>query len=139
MIGKLICHPVLSRAVSSVRNILGHIRTLKHCTDQYHPKTEALSPSIWGSLSDTLGRRPIYLLTLLIYLAACIGLALTPTSTFGLLLFLRCLQSTGGSAVIAIGSGCIADVATPGERGKFIGVFNAISVGDDGVVGESKR
>lgn len=33
-------------------------------------------------------------------------------------------QATGGSAVIAIGTGVIADIAMPQERGKYLGVFN---------------
>jgi MFS family permease len=30
--------------------------------------------------------------------------------------------------VIAIGSGCIADIADPEERGTFMGLFSAISM-----------
>lgn len=46
-----------------------------------------------------------------------------PTSAYWLLLFLRALQSTGGSGVIAIGAGAIADIAEPKERGKFMAIF----------------
>ena len=87
-----------------------------------------MTPSFWGSLSDTYGRRPIYVTTLAIYVASCIGLACTPTSAYWLFLVLRILQATGGSAVIAIGSGCIADIADPEERGTFMGLFSAISM-----------
>ena len=34
------------------------------------------------------------------------------------------MQSTGGSAMIAIGAGVIGDIAMPQERGKYFGVFN---------------
>ena len=44
-------------------------------------------------------------------------------------MLLRCVQATGGSAVIAIGSGCIGDIATPEERGGYIGLFSAVSMG----------
>lgn len=90
---------------------------------------EGLTPSFFGSLADSIGRRPVYILTLTIYVLACIGLALTPTSAYWLLMVLRCLQATGGSAVIAIGSGCIGDIATPEERGGYIGLFSAVSMG----------
>lgn len=43
-------------------------------------------------MSDSFGRRPIYVLVLTIYLGANIGLALCPTSAFWLLLVLRMLQ-----------------------------------------------
>ncbi|WVQ72078.1 hypothetical protein IAR50_001623 [Cryptococcus sp. DSM 104548] len=84
---------------------------------------QATTPSIFGAMSDSFGRRPLYILTLSIYFGANIGLALTPTSTYALLLVLRALQSTGGSAVVAIGYGCVADVAEPRERGTFAAIF----------------
>ncbi|ODO09248.1 hypothetical protein I350_02848 [Cryptococcus amylolentus CBS 6273] len=86
---------------------------------------QAITPSIFGAMSDSFGRRPLYLATLVIYLCANIGLALTPTSTYALLLVLRALQSTGGSAVIAIGYGCVADVAEPRERGTYAALFQS--------------
>lgn len=58
-----------------------------------------------------------------IYLGANIGLALMPTSAYWLLLFLRAVQSTGGSAVISIGAGAVADIAAPRERGKYMAIF----------------
>jgi MFS family permease len=32
-------------------------------------------------------------------------------------------QAAGGSATIALGTGVIADISLPHERGKFVGVF----------------
>ncbi|KAK4686771.1 hypothetical protein P7C73_g3346, partial [Tremellales sp. Uapishka_1] len=86
---------------------------------------QAITPSIFGAASDTYGRRPIYVVTLLVYLAADIGLACCPTSAYWLLLVLRALQATGGSAVIAIGAGAISDIAEPKERGKYFAIFQA--------------
>ncbi|OWT38522.1 hypothetical protein AYX14_05816 [Cryptococcus neoformans] len=84
---------------------------------------QAITPSFFGSMSDSFGRRPLYIATLIVYLGANIGLALMPTTKYWLLLFLRALQSTGGSAVISIGYGCIADVSEPRERGKYAAAF----------------
>ncbi|WWC60004.1 uncharacterized protein I303_102567 [Kwoniella dejecticola CBS 10117] len=84
---------------------------------------QAITPSFLGSLSDSYGRRPIYIATLIVYLGANIGLALCPTSAYWLLLVLRAVQSTGGSAVISIGYGCVTDVAEPRERGKYAAAF----------------
>lgn len=33
------------------------------------------------------------------------------------------VQAAGGSATIALGSGVIADISLPHERGKYLGVF----------------
>lgn len=53
---------------------------------------QAITPSFFGAMSDSFGRRPVYIGTLIIYLGANIGLALMPTSAYWLLLFLRALQ-----------------------------------------------
>jgi predicted MFS family arabinose efflux permease len=53
-----------------------------------------------------------------IYLAANIGLALQ--TSYPALMVLRCLQSTGSSATIALGAGSVADMVTRAERGRFI-------------------
>jgi MFS family permease len=62
-------------------------------------------------------------MTLSVYIGANIGLALCPTNAYWLLLVLRALQATGGSAVISIGAGAVSDVAEPRERGRYMSVF----------------
>ncbi|EIW69113.1 hypothetical protein TREMEDRAFT_31494 [Tremella mesenterica DSM 1558] len=89
---------------------------------------QAITPSFFGSMSDSIGRRPVYIGTLILYMAANIGLALVPTSSYAGLLVLRMLQATGGSAVISIGAGCISDIAEPRERGRYFGFFQAGAV-----------
>lgn len=66
---------------------------------------QGASPSFWGTIADSWGRRPVYLATLLIYIGGCIGVALTPN--YGGLLALRMVQAFGSSSVVAIGAGTI--------------------------------
>lgn len=80
---------------------------------------QGLAPTIMGTFGDTTGRRPAYILTFAIYLAANIGLAVQ--KSYPALLVLRCLQSAGSSGTIALGYGVMSDVATPAERGKYLG------------------
>ncbi|KAM0511804.1 hypothetical protein ACHAPE_009480 [Trichoderma viride] len=80
---------------------------------------QGIAPSFIGTFSDTYGRRPAYVICGIIYLAANIALALN--STYAGLLVLRCIQSCGSSATIALGSATVADLVTRAERGKFIG------------------
>lgn len=84
---------------------------------------QAIAPSLWGPISDVKGRRTAYIGTFVVFLGACIGLALTPN--YAGLLVLRCLQSTGSASTIAIGSGVIGDISTRAERGGFMGYFQA--------------
>ena len=90
---------------------------------------QALSPAIFATFSDSLGRRPIYLLTFTVYVLASLGLALNKDS-YAVLLVLRALQSVGASAVLAIGYGVVADICVPAERGSMLGpVLAATNLG----------
>ncbi|KAK5271993.1 hypothetical protein LTR40_013935, partial [Exophiala xenobiotica] len=62
---------------------------------------QALSPLLLSTPSDTLGRRPLFLLTFAIYTLASILLAII-RSNFAALLTLRALQSLGASAVLSV-------------------------------------
>ena len=90
---------------------------------------QAISPAVFGPLSDTVGRRPIYIVTLLLYTAANVGLAVNKDS-YAALLALRALQSLGASAAYAVSYGVVADVCVPAERGSMIGpVSMALNLG----------
>ena len=80
---------------------------------------QGLAPTIFGDLGDLLGRRPAYILGFIIYLGANIGFALQ--KNYVVLFILRCLQSTGSSGTVALGNGVVGDIATSGERGKYMG------------------
>ncbi len=84
---------------------------------------QGLSPSIWGALADVHGRRLTYIITFLIFISACIGLALT--EHYYQLVILRCLQSAGSASTIAIGAGVVGDITTREERGGYMGVYQA--------------
>ncbi|KAG2218881.1 hypothetical protein INT45_003948 [Circinella minor] len=75
---------------------------------------QALAPSFWGPLSDLVGRRPVYVGTLIVFICICVGLALAPS--YPALLVLRMLQAFGASSAIALGAGVISDFSTPAEQ-----------------------
>lgn len=80
---------------------------------------QGLAPTIFGDLADMAGRRPAYIIGFIIYIGACIGIALQ--DSYAALMVLRCLQSTGSSGMIALANGVVADVATVAERGTWMG------------------
>ncbi|RCI01913.1 hypothetical protein CU098_006809 [Rhizopus stolonifer] len=83
---------------------------------------QGISPSFWGTVADSVGRRPVFLATFLIYIAACVGLA--SANNFATLVTLRMLQSFGSSSAIAVGAGTIGDISTPSERGGNMGILS---------------
>ena len=80
---------------------------------------QGIAPTFIGSISDETGRRPSYLICFVIYLGANIGLALQ--SSYPALFLLRCLQSSGSSATVALANAVVADLVTSAERGSYIG------------------
>ena len=84
---------------------------------------QGLAPSIWGALADVHGRRLTYIITFIIFIGACVGLA--ETKHYYQLVVLRCLQSTGSASTIAIGAGVVGDITTRAERGGYMGIFQA--------------
>lgn len=85
---------------------------------------QGVAPSFWSAFADCLGRRPIYISTFIVYIIANIGLAITPN--FAVLMAFRAIQAAGSSATISVGAGVIADIATPAERGGFVGIYGGI-------------
>lgn len=85
--------------------------------------SQGIAPSFWNPLSDVKGRRLAYCCTFVVFLGACIGLALT--ENYATLIVLRCLQSTGSPSTIAIGPGVIGDITTRENRGNSMCIFQA--------------
>lgn len=113
-------------ALNSLASDLHVSNTLINLTLTSYMIFQGLAPAFIGELADTAGRRPAYFFCFVVYIAACIGLALQ--NSYAALFLLRCLQSTGSSATIALSSGVVADVATAQERGKYMGFVTAGSL-----------
>ncbi|TDZ58619.1 Itaconate transport protein [Colletotrichum trifolii] len=85
---------------------------------------QGISPLFWGSISDALGRRPIYMASFAVYIIANIGLSFSPN--FAVLMVFRGLQAAGSASTVSIGNGVIQDTSPPSERGEFIAFYQAI-------------
>lgn len=83
-------------------------------------------PSITGNAADRFGRRPVFLVALTVYLLSNVGLALQ--SNFGLLFFLRMVQSAGISGTFSVTYGVLSDLFTPAERGGYAGIISFLYV-----------
>lgn len=104
--------------------------------DQYHVSLEvailtcsimvcgfAVGPLIWSPLSEIIGRRPVYIISLSLYVIFNIPCALAPN--IGALLACRFLCGVFSSSGLSLAGGTIADVWSIEERGMAIAYFAA--------------
>ncbi|KZO96072.1 MFS general substrate transporter [Calocera viscosa TUFC12733] len=80
-------------------------------------------PLVWSAISEIKGRKPVYLASLTLLAVACIAAA--EVHSMSVLIGMRILQAAGGSAVLSIGAGTLADVFEPRERGSMLGIYYA--------------
>ena len=87
--------------------------------------TGSLGPLIFTPFANVYGRRPAYLISVLIGLASAVGAA-TATS-FGKLMVARAFTGLGPSAAVGIGAGTVVDLFYGHQRGRAMGVFILLS------------
>ena len=86
--------------------------------------TATISGPIYGKLSDLFGRRPIIIFAVCLFLISSV-LAGLSQEMWQLILF-RGLQGLGGGAIFPVALAVVADLYTPAERGKYLGLFGAM-------------
>ena len=86
--------------------------------------TSTISGPIYGKLSDLYGRRPIIIFAVSLFLISSVLCGLSQ-QMWQFILF-RGLQGLGGGAVFPVALAVIADLYTPAERGKYLGLFGAV-------------
>lgn len=97
----------------------------------YYMIVQGIAPSLWASVADVLGRRNVYLVTMLIYVGTSLGIA--NCNNYSGIAALRAFQAFGSSPVIAIGVGSVSDLFSPAERGFYVGIFSVgVQVGPSG-------
>lgn len=83
----------------------------------------AVGPLLWSPLSEIIGRRPVYIISLSLYVIFNIPCALAPN--IGALLVCRFLCGVFSSSGLSLAGGTIADVWNIEERGMAIAYFAA--------------
>lgn len=83
---------------------------------------------IAARLGDRYGKKRVYLAGFVVFTLGSIACALS--SSIGLLLAARVVQSAGGAGLVALGSALVTQAFPPNERGRAMGLVGAIvSVG----------
>ncbi|GJE91884.1 MFS general substrate transporter [Phanerochaete sordida] len=78
-------------------------------------------PIIWSAVSEIVGRKKVYLVSMAICMVGCIVAG--TAKSISVLIGMRCLQGAGGAAVISIGAATLADIYEPHERGTMMGIY----------------
>lgn len=79
---------------------------------------------VYGRISDLLGRKPVLIAALVLFLIGSgMGAA---AGTMGWLIAARVVQGLGGGGLIILAQTSIADVVPARERGKYMGVMGAV-------------
>ncbi len=86
--------------------------------------TSTISVPFWGKLSDIYGRKPIFMIGIVIFL---VGSALSGLSqNMGMLILFRGIQGIGAGSLFPVALAVIGDLFSPQERGKYQGLFGAV-------------
>lgn len=83
----------------------------------------AVGPLLWSPLSEIIGRRPVYIISLALYVIFNIPCALSPN--IGGVLVCRFLCGVFSSSGLSLAGGTIADIWSIEERGMAIAYFAA--------------
>ncbi|KAI8624315.1 MFS general substrate transporter [Xylariaceae sp. FL1651] len=78
---------------------------------------QGVTPIFIGGYADAMGRRPVYIICFILYIAS--NIALAETDSYGSLLALRSVQSITISSTQALCQGVVADISTSAERGQY--------------------
>ena len=86
----------------------------------------AIGQLLYGPLADSIGRRPVLLLGLLIYTLASIGAMLAPS--IDILVIMRFFQALGGCSGLLLSRAIIQDTTTGSETTKKLSMLNMLVI-----------
>ena len=85
--------------------------------------SSSIAMSLAGRISDQLGRRRIFILSLVVFIIGSVGAALSPNISLHILM--RVVAALGGGAILPI-SAAIVSIEFPRHRAKALGLFTTI-------------
>ena len=85
--------------------------------------TSTVSIPVYGKLSDTHGRKPLFVIAITVFLAGSVLCAFA--ASMPMLAAFRAVAGIGAGGILALTSAVLGDVVPPRERAKYGGYFVA--------------
>ncbi|MFF7293093.1 MDR family MFS transporter [Microbacterium sp. NPDC008134] len=86
--------------------------------------TTAISTPIWGKLADLFNRKLLIQIALIIFVGATAAAGFAQDTNT--LIAFRAIQGLGGGGLAALSQVIMADIISPRERGRYMGLFGAV-------------
>ena len=114
---------IVSVALPTIVGDLGGLNHLSWVVTSYL-LASTLSTPIYGKLGDMYGRKPVFLVAILIFLAGSMlaGLSQTMVQLIGF----RALQGIGAGGLMVGAQAIIADIVPPRDRGRYMGLIGSV-------------
>lgn len=117
---------IVAPALPSIQKFFGVGDRVLAWTFTIYVLFNLISTPLMAKLSDTFGRRSIYTLDVTLFALGSLIVALSPQSTFAILLFGRALQGFGAGGIFPVASAVIGDTFPPEKRGGALGLIGAV-------------
>ncbi|KAG0005851.1 hypothetical protein BGZ80_011467 [Entomortierella chlamydospora] len=108
-------------AIVQVRDDLNTTSSMVSATLSVYVLILGIMPVFWASLCDYLGRRPIYIASMTIFIIGSFLAAIS--KNIWVFFFMRAIQAFGSSSVLSVGGGSLSDIFHSGERGSAFGLY----------------
>ena len=114
---------VVATAMPTIVSQLGGLESYSWVFSAYMLASTTTVP-LFGKLSDLYGRRLIYAIAMVLFLAG--SLLCGQAQSMGQLIAFRAVQGLGGGGLIVVTLAVVGDLVSPRERGRYQGYFGAV-------------
>ena len=122
---------VMSTAALTISQDFGHVSSQNWLLTSYLLAALITTP-IYGRESDRWGRRPLFLIALVLFGLGSLLAAIAPS--FLILVVARTIQGLGAGGLFSLAFAVIADILAPRERGRYI-LFFVVIFGSSSILG----
>src|SRR3954465_12918535 len=114
---------IVSTALPTIVGELGGLNHLSWVVTSYLLASTVSTPP-YGKRGDMIGRKPVFMAAILIFLAGSMLAGLS--QSMGQLIGFRALQGIGAGGLMVGAQAIIADIVPPRERGRYMGLIGSV-------------